>query len=79
VHSDVDKVGTLRVHFAEADLSKFAKKKQKREGHLFSKDTWYDLEMICNAAMADEVGILNFTVVCQDQQCGVVRLTFPHD
>lgn len=77
--TDVENVGTLRVQFTTADLSKFAKKKQKKEGHLFSKDVWYEMTMTCQVSMADEAGILQFSVVCQGVQCGVAQLEFSHD
>ena len=77
--SDIEKVGTVNVSFTQADLSKFAKKKVKKKGHLWSKDVWYGIDMICEVEVADEVGVLRVVVTCGGEPCGATKLTFPHD
>ena len=72
-------VGTVRVQFTQADMSKFPKKKVRQDGHVFQKDTHYTLDMICEVSVADEVGILNFVVTCQGQICGIAKLLFSRE
>ena len=72
-------VGTVRVIFAEADISKFTKKKVKKEGHYFSKDVWYDVDMTCEVGMADSVGVLQLVVKCQGEPCGTTKVVFRHE
>lgn len=67
---EVEKVGIVRVKYTQADLSRFAKKKITREGHLFSKQTWYDLEMIWEIQLADPIGLLGFTIKCCGEKYG---------
>ena len=76
---DVEVVGTVRVRLTEADLSKFPKKKARKEDRFFSKDTWYIVDMICDVCVADEVGVLNFVVTCQGQPCGTAELVFARE
>ena len=77
--SDIESVGTVNVSFTQADLSRFAKKKVKKEGHRWSKDVWYGIDMICEVVVADEVGVLKVVVTCAGEPCGATNLTFPHD
>ena len=76
---DIEKVGVVRVRFTEADISKFGKQKIKREGHFFSKDVWYDVDMMCEVGLADAVGVLQFAVKCRGELCGTASFLFPHE
>lgn len=67
---EVEKVGIVRLKCTQADLSRFTEKMTRRKGHLSSKKTWYDLQMICEIQLADPIGLLRFRVKCCGECCG---------
>lgn len=72
--SRVEQVGTVRMQYTKADLSRFDKKKIKRHGHILSrKDAWYDLNMKCEVGLADSIGVLSFTVTCGGKPIGTTK------
>ena len=61
-------------------LSDFEKKEIIRKvGRHFAKDTWYAIDMECEVGLADELGVLIFTVKYQGKQCGSVKLMFSRE
>lgn len=57
----------MRMKFTQVDLSRFTKKKIKKEGQ---KEVWYDLKMACEVGLADPTGVLSFTVTCGGEPIG---------
>ena len=66
---EVEKVGIIRLKCTQADLSRFTKENIRREGHLFSQQTWFDLQMICEIQLDDPIGLSRFTVKCSGEKC----------
>lgn len=75
----VEMVGTLQIRYSDINLSKFTKIVIKKEGRSPSKATWYNLPMICEVGLAEEIGVLQFSVTCNKKQVGTAKLVFKSD
>lgn len=75
---DVERVGTVRVKFTQADMTRFATKKIRKPGHVF-RDLWYDIDMRCEIGLADSSGVLKFTVKCHGELCGTTTFVCQYD
>jgi hypothetical protein len=66
-------VGTIEINMYNIDFSKFTKKK---DGHLWWKKTWIDVDYNVEVAMGDESGLLQFRVMCKGRQVGTASIDF---
>jgi len=69
-------VGTLEINMYGIDFSKFSKKK---DGHLWWKKTWIDVDYNVEVAMGHESGLLQFRVMCKGRQVGTATIDFMMD
>ena len=72
----MEKVGTIQIRYSGIVLSKFEKKIVKKKGHPPSKDIWYNLPLVCEVGLAEEVGVLQFSVTCDNKRVGTAKLVF---
>lgn len=69
-------VGTIEINMTNINNSNFSKKK---DGHLWWKKTWIDVDYNVEVAMGDESGLLQFRVMCKGRQVGTASIDFTKD
>lgn len=72
----MEKVGTIEVCYSKVVFFKFEKKIIKKKTPLPSIDIWYNLPMVCEVGLAEEVGVLQFSVTCDGMSVGSAKLVF---
>jgi hypothetical protein len=72
--TDVQLVSTIKIDLDDIDLKSFSK---KRTGYLGQGEKYYEVKYSLEVRMADESGLLKFTVMCNGRECGSASIEFP--
>ena len=72
----MEKVGTIEICYSKVGFSKFPQRIIKKEDRSHSREVWYKLPMVCEVGLAEEVGVLQFSVTCDGKSVGTAKLVF---